>query len=80
MTDKPTTETTITVCGSCLRACCWQGYFMCDGARSAGTIQLSVAELHERGREHSDWWLTDDEIAAGFDGMHRPFVQELTDA
>ena len=46
----------ITVCSACLRACCWQGYYMCDTARSAGTVEKTVAELRELNLEDGDWW------------------------
>lgn len=35
----------ITVCTECKRACCWQGEFMCDAARTADITELTVAEL-----------------------------------
>ncbi len=52
----------IIVCDQCLRACCWQGNFMCDRAYSAGTVKKTVAELrelaknHPHGGEHQDYW------------------------
>lgn len=47
----------ITVCDTCLRACCWQGAFMCDGARYAGTVDKTVKQLRaERAGEHEDYW------------------------
>lgn len=47
----------VTVCSACKRACCWDGYFMCDDARTASTIQLSVGELKKLNLEHSDFYL-----------------------
>jgi len=35
----------VTVCDACLMACCWQGEFMCDLSKDAGTIDKTVAEL-----------------------------------
>jgi hypothetical protein len=49
-------ERTITVCDKCLRACCWQGEFMCDAAQCAGTTERTQAQLRELNREHSDYW------------------------
>jgi len=40
----------ITVCDKCLRACCWQGEFMCDDARGAGTTEKTVQWLRETHR------------------------------
>lgn len=54
---KPTDK--VTVCDRCFRACCWQGEFMCDDARSAGTTVRTVAELRERTsgmNEHESYW------------------------
>ena len=48
----------ITVCDKCHRACCWQGEFMCDGSRSAGTVKMTVKELREGNYgEHEDYWM-----------------------
>lgn len=38
-------ERKVTVCSACLRACCWQGSFMCDAADMARTVEKTVAEL-----------------------------------
>ena len=46
----------ITVCDKCLRASCWHGEFMCDEARSAGTVEKTVAELTLLDREHPSYW------------------------
>lgn len=52
-----TDATLVTVCSACKRACCWDGYFMCDDSRTAGTIELTVGELKKLGLEHSDFYL-----------------------
>lgn len=46
----------VTVCSACRRACCWQGQFMCDDARTAGTIEVPIEELQAAGQEHPDYW------------------------
>lgn len=46
----------ITVCDNCLQASCWQGVFMCDESRGAGTVVKTVAELRALGREHPYYW------------------------
>lgn len=46
----------VTVCSRCLRASCWQGQFYCDDAKSAGTVEKTVAELEKVGREHASYW------------------------
>lgn len=46
----------VTVCDKCLQASCWQGTFMCDDARTAGTTVKTVAELRKLNREHEDYW------------------------
>ena len=46
----------VLVCDKCLRACCWYGEFMCDGAPSAGTGLLTTKQLRRLGREHPDYW------------------------
>ena len=47
---------TITVCDKCLRACCWQGKFMCDEAIEAGTVEKTIKELKKLRLEHPDYW------------------------
>ena len=49
-------DTQIIVCDACLRASCWAGDFMCDAARMAGTITMSVAQLQRLNREHPRYW------------------------
>lgn len=46
----------ITVCDACLRACCWQGIFLCDDSAGAGTTEKTIRELKALGLEHSDYW------------------------
>lgn len=56
-TLDPSQRRTVTVCNACLRACCWQGFFMCDKARDAGTVKKTIAELRALvAGEHSDYW------------------------
>jgi hypothetical protein len=38
-------------------ASCWNGIFMCDAHKSAGTEEKTVDELRALGREHSDYYL-----------------------
>ena len=53
----------ITVCAACLRACCWQGEFYCDGYRDADITKKTVAELRLLNLENPDYWKTDEELA-----------------
>lgn len=47
----------VTVCAECLRACCWQGEFMCEAARNAGTVVKTVGELRAgKYGEREDYW------------------------
>ena len=46
----------VTVCAECLRACCWQGEFMCEEARSADTVEKTRDELRKLKREDESWW------------------------
>ena len=46
----------ITICAECLRACCWQGEFYCDEARTAETTEKTIPELRELDLEHPDYW------------------------
>lgn len=55
---------TVTVCSKCLKACCWQGEFMCDDAYDASTVERKISTLiknMENGHdgEHPDWWNKD---------------------
>lgn len=49
-------KTPITVCSKCLCASCWQGFFMCDESRTAGTVTRTRSELRPLGRENPEWW------------------------
>jgi hypothetical protein len=50
----------ITVCDACLRACCWQGEFMCDYSDMASTTERSVAQLRAgRHGENEQYWAKD---------------------
>lgn len=46
----------ITVCDHCLQASCWQGIFLCEESREAGTTEKTVAELAKLGLESPDYW------------------------
>ena len=47
----------VTVCDKCFRASCWQGEFMCEDARTAGTVEKTVAELRAGNfGEHEHYW------------------------
>ena len=48
----------VTVCDSCLQASCWHGEFMCDNAKTAGTVEKTVNELKALGLEHSHYWIS----------------------
>mgnify|MGYP006908191874 CR=1 FL=1 len=50
-----------TVCDQCLRASCWQGMFMCDEARTAGTMDLDVRYLAMKALESPSYWGIDSE-------------------
>jgi epoxyqueuosine reductase QueG len=58
LTDRARQELgpVVTVCDNCLMACCWQGEFMCDAARTAGTRDMSVIELQFLKRENEHYW------------------------
>ena len=46
----------VTVCDRCRQASCWQGVFMCDEAREAGTVDVPVSVLRVEAREAPDFW------------------------
>jgi hypothetical protein len=54
--DIPRDDATVTVCSACLRASCWQGKFMCEASRNAGTREMTVKELAGLGHEHPSHW------------------------
>jgi hypothetical protein len=60
--DSPTDL--ITVCSACFRASCWQGWFMCDVACDASTIQMTRKELMDMAVEDVMYLKTDVEINA----------------
>ena len=47
---------TITVCKKCLRACCWQGDFLCEDAKTARTCEKNIIELLQLAKEHPHHW------------------------
>ncbi len=49
-------DRTVTVCGACLQASCWQGEFYCDDYKTAGTVEKTVAELRALNLEHPSYW------------------------
>lgn len=49
----------ITACDACKQASCWQGIFFCDKYQSAGTMELTVAELRQLDLEHPSYWAKD---------------------
>lgn len=54
----------ITVCDKCLCASCWQGLFYCAEYQTAGTKQMSRAQLRLVNKfEHPSHWKTDEELA-----------------
>ena len=55
----------ITVCDECGQACCWQGIFMCDLAKVAGTKRVTVGWLAKNSEESPSYWKTDEELADG---------------
>lgn len=52
----------VTVCDQCKRASCWRGTFMCDKARTAGTIDLPLPKLRELNLEHASYWQRDEDV------------------
>lgn len=51
-----TDDTEITVCASCLMACCWHGIFYCDDYLHANITKKTVRELKLLQREHPSYW------------------------
>lgn len=49
-------ERRVTVCDACQTATCWEGLFMCENARIAGTKELTVRELRQLNLEHPSYW------------------------
>lgn len=56
----------IIICAECHRACCWQGEFMCDDARTADVVEVDIEELRGKGGrggahlEHPSYWDIDE--------------------
>ncbi len=46
----------VTVCSVCLCASCWQGEFMCEEARTASTVEMTVAQLKLKKLENPCYW------------------------
>ncbi len=53
---KSDDENLVTVCSECLCACCWQGIFYCQRAKTAGTVKRTRRELRKLEREHESYW------------------------
>lgn len=49
-------EQEVVVCDECFMACCWQGVFMCEKARTAGTTLKTVGWLKKQKLECPDYW------------------------
>jgi len=47
----PVDPKTLTVCSSCGQRSCWQGEYMCDNAKAAGTCTLAEFEERQELRE-----------------------------
>jgi len=62
-------DETITVCAECLRACCWQGIFMCDAAQTADITKKTRRELIPLHLESTDYMIGD--------GEHNPVMVYL---
>lgn len=56
MNETTENRETITVCDKCLCASCWQGIFMCQLSRNAGTLEKTRTELEALGLEHPSYW------------------------
>lgn len=69
MTDD---QTMVLVCGSCFRAVCWHGEMMCDDAKGAGLITLTVGELKVMDQEHPDNW-SDEKMIEIYGNADRTF-------
>lgn len=53
----------IQVCDKCYQASCWQGIFICEGAKNVGTKYLTKVELSKLNLESLECWKTDKELA-----------------
>ena len=53
-------DAVVTVCSSCQCASCWQGQFNCwQRYKSAGSMNMTVAELRGLALESPHWWHID---------------------
>jgi hypothetical protein len=52
----PIDDYLVTVCSSCCRAACYQGWHCCDNHQNAGTDRKRVSELEALDREHHSYW------------------------
>lgn len=50
----------VKVCGYCLRACCYQGIFLCEGWQNAKTEEKVIDELKKLDLENSSYWENED--------------------
>jgi hypothetical protein len=50
----------VAVCDHCQRASCWQGKFMCDASRYAGTYNMPIDELKKLKLENPSYWEDED--------------------
>jgi len=56
--NKLENEIKIRVCDKCYHSSCWQGMFLCDESRNAGTVDLTIKELKEKDtQEHWSYWI-----------------------
>lgn len=56
MTNRMDPNRLVTVCAECLTAACWQGEFMCENSRTAGTTERTVAHLRNLALEDPHYW------------------------
>jgi len=47
----------VIVCDKCFAASCWQGVFMCEESRNAGTVEKTINELLKLNIEHQSFFL-----------------------
>ena len=52
-------ENLITVCADCLKACCWQGIYMCETSFNADIMYKTKEELEKLNLEHPQYWEMD---------------------
>lgn len=61
LSDSP--DDLITVCDACKRASCWQGIFMCEQSRGAGTVEMRRDASVALDYEHPVYMRTDEELS-----------------